>query len=258
MQAGPPVSDSLNEEHAALDREDAELLRLRVLAPLWLRENPGLVLTALYIGASLVGILFHYLFLRRFGLNVLEFSETSDFLMVVVREPLTVALALLCVPFYIGYGALTVPMGRWARRRFAILRSTPEKRRTNQVRMRPWMPALQISFIVVYAVVFVMFYSQWRAYQVRSGNFKKVTVEFKTDSPMADGALRAEGRALLGTTSRYVFFYDPVAKRSDAVPLDAIARMVWDARSRRERAADAAAKPAVPAAGSPEKSTGKP
>lgn len=213
-------------------------MRLRVIAPLWLRENPGLFLTGIYVAASIIGVLYHFLLFRRFGVNVLEFSEASDFLMVVVRDPLTVGLALLGVPFYMVYGELTTPLSRWSRRHFAALRSTPEKRRKMHERIRPWWPLMQGSFIGIYAILFVMVYSTWRAKEIRAGEFRKVSVEYKTDSPRPDGSLRIEGLGLLGTTSRFVFLYDPTNRRTEVVPLDAIARLVWDARTSRERAAD--------------------
>jgi hypothetical protein len=256
----PPAPDADLAEQEALDREEAEFMRLRIIAPLWLRENPGLVLTGIYVAASIIGVLYHFLFFRRFGVNVLEFSEASDFLMVVVREPLTVALALLGVPFYLVYGALTTPLGRWSRRHFAALRSTPEKRRKMHERMRPWWPLMQGSFIGIYAILFVMSYSTWRAKQIRAGDFRKVAVEYKTDSPRPDGTLRIEGLGLLGTTSRFVFLYDQANRRTEVVPLDAIARLVWDARTRREREADAApVSPApLPAAKPPANPVSKP
>ncbi len=215
-------------------------MRLRLIAPLWLRENPGLVLSAIYVAASIIGVLYHFLFFRRFGVNVLEFSEASDFLMVVVRDPLTVASPCWGVPFYLVYGALTTPLSRWRRRHFAALRSTPEKRRKMHERMRPWWALIQGSFIGIYAILFVMVYSAWRAKVIRAGDFRKVAVEFKTDSPRPDGFLRIEGLTLLGPTARFVFLYDQVNRRTEVVPLDSIARLVWDARTRRERAADAA------------------
>ena len=50
-----------------MDREEQEFMRLSLVLPAWLKDNPGLCLTALYLFASVVGIVFHYLFLRRFG-----------------------------------------------------------------------------------------------------------------------------------------------------------------------------------------------
>lgn len=233
----PADEAALRAEHAAVDREEEAFLRLSLTVPAWLRDNPGLCLTALYLFASVVGIVFHYLFLRRFGFNVLEFSEPGDFLMVVVREPLTVALAMMGVVFYLAYGWCAMRIGPWARRRSARLRSTPEKRREMMNRMRRWQPLLQAAFIGIYALLFVMLFSQWRASRIRAGDFRKVTVHYKTDSPKADGSLTADGLALLGTTSRFVFLFDPTTKRADVIPLDAISRLSWDARTRREREA---------------------
>lgn len=235
-----PAEEALLAEHAAIDREEEEFLRLRLTIPGWLRDNPGLCLTLVYLFTSVIGVVFHFLFLRRFGFNVLEFSETGDFLMVVVREPLTVGLAMMGLVFYVAYGWSVRWITPWTRRRFARLRSTPEKRRATMHQMRRWQPVIQVSFIGVYAVLFVMLFSNWRASRIRAGDFRKVTVHYKTDSPKADGSLTADGLALLGTTSRFVFLYDPATKRADVVPLDGIARLTWDARSRRERAAEAA------------------
>ena len=55
---------------------------------------------------------------------------------------------------------------------------------------------------------------------------------------------------LLGSTSRFVLLYDAEARRAQAVPADSIARLSWDARSRKEREKDAAAA-ATPAPAAP-------
>jgi len=236
----PSTEEALLAEHAAVDREEAELMRLSLTVPGWLRDNPGLSLTLIYLFASVIGVVFHYMFMKRFGFNVLEFSEAGDFLMVVIREPLTVALALLGVPFYLVYGWGAMRLSRWARERSARIRSTPEKRRKAMARVRRWQPLLQAGFIGIYAILFVMLFSQWRVSRIRAGDFRKVTVHYKIDSPNATGGLISENLALIGTTSRYVFFFYSATRRSDVVPLDAIARLTWDARPRKEREAEAA------------------
>lgn len=235
----PPPSDeeALLAEHAALDREE-ESLGLRPTVPAWLRDNPGLCLTLIYLFSSVVGMVFHFLFLKRFGFNVLEFSETSDFLMVVVREPLTVALAMMGAVVFLAYGWTVRRVAPWLRRRARWLRSTPEKRRATMNTMRRWAPLLQVAFIATYAFLFMTLFSKWRASRIRGGDFRQVTVHYRTDAPKADGSLSADGLALLGTTSRFIFLYDSATKRSEVVPLDSIARLTWDARTRKEREAD--------------------
>ncbi|AOS43142.1 hypothetical protein Verru16b_00183 [Lacunisphaera limnophila] len=194
---------------------------------------------------------FHHLLLRRFGLNALDFSETTDFLMIVVREPLTVALALLGVPFYIVYGNTVVKVGGWLQRVFPRLKRSPAQRRQSLETTRRWGPWLQVAFILTYALLFLMLYSTWRANRIKAGNFRPLIVEYKTDSPRVDGSQRSDHLALLGTTSRFAFLYDPTARRTEVVPLDSIARLSWDGRTRREQEADEKAARPTPAANPP-------
>jgi hypothetical protein len=237
QEATSPAPELPTEEEALLDRQEREFHRAQLVIPAWLRRNPGVTLTALYLFASVIGVFFHYQLLRRFGFNALDFSETTDFLMVVVREPLTVALALLGVPFYLAYGALVVWIGTAVQRRFPRFKKSPETRRRNLESMRRLRPWLQGAFIGTYALLFVMIYSKWRATRIKEGDFRPMILDYKTDSPRPDGSLRTENLALLGSTARFAFFYDPATKRADVVPLDSIARLNWDARTSREREA---------------------
>ncbi len=247
MHAPLPTPESSSaaeaEELAQLDREERALHKLRFSAPGWLRRNPGLGLTAAYIIASITGLVFHSRLLRAFGFNVLEFSDTADFLMVVVREPLTVAMALAGVPIYIGYMAVVMRLAALWWKRFPRLKPTPAKRRATLARFSRWSLLFQWSFVTVYAVAFIMIYSVWRARQIRAGETPTVTLVYKADAPLAGGGFRHEKVALLGTTTRFIFIYDPVSRTSEAVPLDSVARLIWDARSRKERNAEA--KPAI-------------
>lgn len=208
--------------------------------PKWLKDNPGLTLTLLYVSASIIGLLYNFLFFRRFGINVLEFSETTDFLMVVVREPLTIATAFSGVLVYVAYATLvktaTLASYRW----WPKLRGTPEKRLKMHRLNQRLVPLMQISFIGAYAFLFVVLYSKRQARLVREGDQQWVTVAYRSDTPanMADQPRRAK---LLGTTARFVFLYHPESKTAVTVPLDAVAQLEWDARTGAERAADEAA-----------------
>lgn len=105
-------------------------------------------------------------------------------------------------------------------------------------------PYVQAGFVLVYAMLFVLLYSAYQANRVRAGDFPKVTVEYKVD---ADSVRDPVTATLLGTTSRFLFVYRPETRRAEAIPFDAIARLSWDARSRREREADAEPPPGVSA-----------
>jgi hypothetical protein len=219
----------------ALLEEELEIWRLRFTVPTWLRDNPGLVLTGAYVLASLIGMAYIFHFFRRFRINVLEFTEVSDFLVVVVREPATIALALSSIPLYWIYMRTTMPWMQRVQRRWPKLQGSLARRQQKLVMARRMAPYVQAGFIIVYAMLFMLLYSGYQASRVRDGRFPVVTVEYKTDAAPTTGPVTA---TLLGTTSRFLFVYRPETRRAEAIPFDAIARLSWDARSRREREAD--------------------
>lgn len=221
---------------------DWEIWRPRLRVPGWLRDNPGLVLSTVYLALSVVGLFYQFLFFRRFQLNVLEFSDAADFLMVVVREPLTVAMASLGLVFYWAYMRATLGIMAQVFRRWPRLRGSDEKLAKSREKARRIAPSMQAAFIITYAALFTMLYSSWQAKRARDGGFPSVTVEFKVGA--REGAAPAEV-TLLGTTARFVFLYFPETKRAAAVPLDAIATLSWDARRPRDRKTDQP--PATPA-----------
>lgn len=222
--------------------------------PQWLKDNPGLVFTALYLMLSMIGLLYQFLFFRRFQLNVLEFSDATDFLMVVVREPLTIAMASLGLFFYWGYMWLSLRLTERFYRRWPRWRKDPVKLEASRERARKMVPSAQLTFIGVYAVLFTMLYSTWQSKRVREGAFPAVSVQFKADAVSGSAPFQA---TLLGTTSRFVFLYRAETKRAEALPFDAIALLSWDARRQKERDADAAR---AGASGQPtmEKAPGRP
>lgn len=238
------VSRRLNSEPAENEltstAPDWEIWKPRLSLPSWLRDNPGLLLSVLYLLLSAIGLLYQFLFFRRFKLNVLEFSDAADFLMVVVREPLTVAMASLGVFFYWIYMRSSLHAAGWFFRRWPRWRKDPVKLAAAREKARRMVPSAQAMFILTYAVLFTLLYSTWQARRARAGDFPRVTVQFKADAVAAAQVGPFEA-TLLGTTSRFVLIYRPETKRAEALPFDAIALLSWDARRDKERESDAAA-----------------
>ncbi len=58
-----------------------------------LRDHPALIFTIGYAVVSLVGMMFSWSLFRRFGVNVFDYAEVTDFLMAALREPMTFTLA---------------------------------------------------------------------------------------------------------------------------------------------------------------------
>jgi hypothetical protein len=238
----PPEHDPLSTQ------SDWEIWKPRLRVPKWLEDNPGLVVSALYLALSAVGLLYQFFFFRRFQLNVLEFSDATDFLMVVVREPLTVAMASLGLGFYWVYMKTSLAVAAWCYRRWPKLRKDPAKLAADREKARRIAPGLQLAFILTYALVFTQGYAIHQSKRARDGDFAQVTVQFKADAVATAEPFKA---TLLGTTTRFVFLYRSETKRAEAVPFDALAQLSWDARRRSEREAEAAKNPPAPAAPAP-------
>ena len=239
MNSAPPENDLIS------TAPDWEIWKPRFQVPRWLKDNPGLVFSALYLSLSAVGLLYQFLFFRRFRLNVLEFSDATDFLMVVVREPLTVAMASLGLFFYWGYMWSTLRVMEGFYRRWPRWRKDAVKLAEAREKARRMVPSAQAMFIAVYALLFTMLYSVWQSKRVRDGAFPQVTVQLKLD---AAGPVPPFQATLLGTTSRFIFLYRPETQRAEALPFDAVAQLSWDARRRRDLEAEAAAASPAPAA----------
>ncbi|MDH3908826.1 MAG: hypothetical protein OEU83_07330, partial [Gammaproteobacteria bacterium] len=59
------------------------------------REHPAVLVSALYVAASVVGMFYSWAYLRRFGINVFNYAQISDFLLASLREPFTWVLVIL-------------------------------------------------------------------------------------------------------------------------------------------------------------------
>jgi hypothetical protein len=216
-----------------------EIWRLQLRVPTWLKDNPGLVLSSLYLLLSAIGVLYQFFFFRRFQFNVLEYSDASDFLMVVVREPLTIAMACLGVVFYWGYMWGSLHLVEKFYRHFPSWRKSDEEILRQREKAQRGAYVVQIGFIATYAVLFTLIYSIWQSSRAKAGEFQQVLVQVKSEAAATAAPFQA---TLLGTTARFVFLYRPETKRAEAWSLDSIAVLSWDARRQREREAEAKAK----------------
>lgn len=165
------------------------------------RQHPALLVSAFYVVASFVGMLFAWDYLRHFGINVFHYSQVSDFLMASLKEPITWAIVLLSVLMMLSDNALS---RRWQKRdRPRLLRwyGSPRYRAFN--------------YIVVLGVVtyLIHVYATLKVQFTQSGGGEQVIIR-TADS---DSAVQ---RTLLGTTGTFIFVYDVDARQATALPIE--------------------------------------
>jgi hypothetical protein len=83
-----------------------------------LAEHPALLVSAIYFIVSLIGLVYSWVFLRAFGINVFRYAEISDFLMASLKEPFTWILAVLAAALLAFDNAMSLRVQRRGSSRF--------------------------------------------------------------------------------------------------------------------------------------------
>ena len=167
------------------------------------REHPALIASGFYVLASFVGMFWSWAYLRHFGINVFNYAQISDFLLASLKEPFTWALVVLAFAMIQADNAYSRRVGRRAKTRWFGWYGSPRYRAINNVGVF----ALIGVFIFVYATL--------EAEDTRGGHGESVDVIF-------DEGGKAKTATLLGTTSQFVFLYEPATERVDIHPFEAI------------------------------------
>ena len=168
-----------------------------------LRQHPALVVSVFYVLASVIGMFFAWNYLRRFGINVLNFSEVTDFLMASIKEPMTWVMTILAASVMFADNAASRRWGSKERPRLLRWYGSPRYRAGN--------------YIVVFVVAGVLIDAYARVKSALTMKGEGEVIEIR----LADSDV-AEKRMLLGTTGRYVFVYDLESGHADVHPLESV------------------------------------
>ena len=153
---------------------------------------------------------YSWAFLSRFGINVFNYAQVSDFLLASLKEPSTWALVFLAVAL--------------------VLIDNAASRRLEKRGLNKWLGWYGSSryrvvnnFVAVSLVLaFIFAYAKAQARDTRSGDGKLVDVIFEEG-----GA--AKTAALIGTTGQFVILYNADSRRVDIHPIESIHSLSFQA-----------------------------
>ena len=167
-----------------------------------LREHPALLVSALYISASVIGMFYSWVFLRRFGINVFNYAQISDFLIASLKEPFTWALVVAAVLLVASDNAMSRRVERRGSKWFGWYGS-PRYRFIN-------------NFAALYVVLsFIYLFAFFQAKDTYAGEGKIVDVVFAESGDQVTSLL-------LGTTGQFVFLFDAESKHVAIHPIENI------------------------------------
>ncbi|HUR00130.1 MAG TPA: hypothetical protein VM166_11795 [Gemmatimonadaceae bacterium] len=215
------------EELRTLQNDSGTPVRRRRLLADIAREHPTLLFTLGYIALTAVGLVYDAWLYGYFRINVIEYSETSDFLLAAVRTPLVIILSILPVLILWTVTRLrrkarrTFPRyDKWSRRYEGTIWDMENPRVGGPI---------GVIFVVIYAILFTQLYALRVADKIKAGHGRVVKVEMIVPGsvPTADTTL------LIGTTGKFVFLFDPRANQTRIIPFDNVSSISVVARRKR-------------------------
>jgi len=167
------------------------------------REHPALLVSAFYVAASVIGMFYSWAYLRRFGINVFNYAQLSDFLLASLKEPFTWALVILAVSLVLLDNKSSLRVERRGPGKWWAWYGSPRYRFINNF----------AAILMVLAFIFA--YANRQAIDTLAGEGKLVDVTLGESDTVKTATL-------LGTTGQFVFLYDSMIERVDIHPIESI------------------------------------
>ena len=187
----------------------------------YLQEDPGVVLTVLYLFLTLVGAIYNWRLCARFGVNILDLADVTDFLMFAVRDAFVVFLAFFPVVLFLVVYAF-----------FARVATTPLDRRRGLVRLlgrkiktrRDLLGIAAICLIapLVYIPMFMNNYSATVAREIKAGRGRACEYVLA-----GDGSASPRHAQLITTTSRFVVVYRLDDRTTEVITVENLSRLAF-------------------------------
>jgi hypothetical protein len=171
----------------------------------FLKEQPGLVISGLYLLSSAIGMLDWWWYYRHFSINVFLDSDVADFLLASFRSPTAWLIVVYTLVVAAWEYSASLRRSRRAPSKWRVLRWLGSRRYRQ----------MSLLLTVVFIAGYIVFYAGIRAETIADGSCgQEVRVSFAT-SPADDRTA-----VLLGSTLNFVFLLDRSANRVSVHPYE--------------------------------------
>ena len=176
-------------------------------------KHPTMLLTLCYFIITAIGVIYSYYFYQEFGINILKFADLSDFLLASILEPLSIVVFGLLVVTNLFLYWLDIILrkrfpsyGRFLERKFMSKYSDP------------------IGFVIL---ISVFTFSLIETVAIRNSEEIKLEGgdEFLVKMTEYEVNVTESRLTVLGSSSRYAYFYDSKKSVALVVPVENVAFM---------------------------------
>ncbi len=182
-------------------------------------KDKALFFTVSYLILTGIGMIFSGVYFFYFQINILEYSQISDFILIAFKDPFYLLFFVLTIIFiYLLY-----LLDKWSLKTFPRFWKY-RKGRFNII--KPTANSYLVSYglvVLLYTSYVAIFYGKYKVKEIKSGKGIPVKMYLTTGlEPIETDSLPL----LIGTTSSVVFLYHPRTKSTEIVPFNSVRKIV--------------------------------
>ena len=183
-------------------------------------DEKTLFFTAGYLILNLIGITFSGLYFNYFNINILEYSQISDFVVIAFKDPFYILFFLLTVLIVL----LFYIWDKWLFKVFPKIWLFFKNRRYFLMARTGSTLLLTYSIVLLfYSLEAAMIYGKFKSKAIKEGRGVHVKVYLTTGTePILQDSLPS----LIGTTSAFVFLYDHQKNTTEIIPFNSVRKII--------------------------------
>lgn len=177
------------------------------------KAHPSMILTLCYVLITAIGTGYSFFFYREFGINIIKFADLSDFLLAAILEP----RSLMLFGFAVALMLVSYWMDVFFRKRIRFYRNFVE----NRLKAKFTDPVVMMIVILLSTVVLMQGLAEENANLIKNQNQDSYQVSY---SELGEHE-SLKTLELLGSTSRFLYFYDVERKQTVVVSPENVSYM---------------------------------
>ncbi len=177
------------------------------------KAHPSMILTLCYVLITAIGTGYSFFFYREFGINIIKFADLSDFLLAAILEP----RSLMLFGFAVALMLVSYWMDVFFRKRFQAYRSFVE----NRMKAKYTDPIIMMVVILLSTVVLMRGLAEENAILIKKQSQDSYHVAYSEIGEQES----LKTLELLGSTSRFLYFYDTDRKQAVVVSPENVSYM---------------------------------
>lgn len=183
-------------------------------------EDKTLFFTVGYLILNVIGVTFSGVYFYYFNINILEYSQISDFVVIAFKDPFYIIFFLLTV--FIIF--LLYLWDKWILKKFPKFWLFFKKKRFFIKQNANTLLVSYILVLLLYTIEAAMFYGERKAKTIKEGHGVRVKVHLTTG---AEPTLKDSLPTFIGTTSNFLFVYDHQKKATEIIPFNSIRKLTF-------------------------------